>query len=189
MKKHVLISALLAVVFGISQAAFAGEIHDAVRAGDLAKVKILVAKDPGVVNEKDTRGRTPLHFASGSGNHEVISFLIVSGADINGGDDLGQTPLHLSAARGHRVTVNFLIAKGADRKAVCCDGRNLLYSAAAGGLVDLMDSLVKAGFLVEAPDRYGRTPLLKAAEAGSDAAVEPGRERHEPRLLSTDAAP
>jgi ankyrin repeat protein len=63
MIKRVLISALLAVVFGISAAAFASEIHEAVRAGDLAKIKALVVKDPKVVNEKDDRGRTPLHFA------------------------------------------------------------------------------------------------------------------------------
>jgi ankyrin repeat protein len=35
-----------------------------------------------------------------------------------------------------------------------------------------MDRLVKAGFPVDRADRYGRAPLLKAAEAGSDAAAE-----------------
>jgi ankyrin repeat protein len=68
--------------------------------------------------------------------------------------------------------VDVLIAKGADIKAVCRDGRTLLHCAAAGGLVELMDRLIEAGFPVDGPDRYGRTPLIKAAEAGSDKAAE-----------------
>jgi ankyrin repeat protein/L-ascorbate metabolism protein UlaG (beta-lactamase superfamily) len=35
-----------------------------------------------------------------------------------------------------------------------------------------MDRLAKAGYPVDTPDRYGRTPLLKAAEAGSDKGAE-----------------
>jgi ankyrin repeat protein/L-ascorbate metabolism protein UlaG (beta-lactamase superfamily) len=150
----------------------AGEIHDAVRAGDLAKIKALVAKDPKVVNEKEAEGGTPLHFASHSGNVEIIAFLLANKADIKAVDDLGRSPLHLAASAGHGETVDLLIAKGAETKAVCRDGRNLLHCAAAGGLVGLMERLVRDGFPVDGPDRYGRTPLLKAAEAGSDKAAE-----------------
>ena len=55
--------------------------------------------------------------------------------------------------------VDYLIARGADMKAVCRDGRTLLHCAAVGGLVELMDRLIKQGFPVDGPDRYGRTPL------------------------------
>lgn len=51
------IVAILALALVVLKAQ-AGEIHDAVQAGDLAKIKALMAKDPKVVNEKDTRGRT-----------------------------------------------------------------------------------------------------------------------------------
>ncbi len=64
------IFALLALLLFVSYVQSA-EIHDAVRAGDLAKIKALVAKDPRVVNEKDGRGRTALHFASYAGNREI----------------------------------------------------------------------------------------------------------------------
>src|SRR4030042_2888319 len=92
----------------------AQEIHDAVRAGDLAKVKALVAKDAKVVNEKDARGRTPLHFASYAGNREIVAFLIANGADVRATDPEGFTPLHWAASAGQADAAGALIAAGAD---------------------------------------------------------------------------
>jgi L-ascorbate metabolism protein UlaG (beta-lactamase superfamily) len=57
------------------------DIFGALRKGDIQTVKALVAKDPKVVNEKDTRGGTPLHFASNAGNREIVAFLIAKGAE------------------------------------------------------------------------------------------------------------
>jgi len=178
MTKRVAITVLMAMLAGLALAAFAGPIHDAVRAGDLAKVKALVAANPKVVNEKDARGRTPLHLASDAAKDDIarrnaiVEFLLANGANVNAADDLGQTPLHLAAAAGRMTTVDLLLARGADQKAVSRDGRTLLHRAAAGGLVDLMGRLLKTGFRVDGADRYGRTPLLDAAEAGSDVAAE-----------------
>jgi len=178
MTKRAAITVVIAMLAGLAPAAFAGPIHDAVRAGDLARVKALVAENPTVVNEKDARGRTPLHLASDAAKEDIarrnaiVEFLLANGADVNADDDLGQTPLHLAAAAGRIETVDLLLAKGANQKAVSRDGRTLMHRAAAGGLVSLMERLVKAGFSIDAPDRYGRTPLLAAAEAGSDVAAE-----------------
>jgi L-ascorbate metabolism protein UlaG (beta-lactamase superfamily) len=132
---------LTAMLAGLGLAAFAGPIHDAVRAGDLARVKALVAGSPKVVNEKDARGRTPLHIASQAARCEIADFLLDSGADVNAADDLGQMPLHLAAAAGQMETVDLLLAKGADPKAVSRDGRTLMHRAAAGGLLNLMERL------------------------------------------------
>ena len=50
MKKRMIVGILWAAVLTISPAAPAAQIHDAVRAGDLARIKALVASDPKVVN-------------------------------------------------------------------------------------------------------------------------------------------
>jgi ankyrin repeat protein/L-ascorbate metabolism protein UlaG (beta-lactamase superfamily) len=165
-------AAALAALILISHPAFAADIHEAVRAGDLAKVKTLVAADPKTIAELADLGKTPLHIAAAAGHAEIVSFLLAKGADIDAVDDLGQTPLHLAASAGHGETVDLLVTKGADPKAVCRDGRNLLHCVAAGGLVGWMERLIGLGLPVDGPDRYGRTPLFKAAEAGRDTVAE-----------------
>src|SRR4030042_3298659 len=92
----------------------AQEIHDAVRAGDLAKVKALVAGNIKVVNEKDVRGRIPLHFACGEGNMEIVAFLIAKGTDVKATDPDGFTPLHWAASEGKADAARALIKEGAD---------------------------------------------------------------------------
>jgi ankyrin repeat protein/L-ascorbate metabolism protein UlaG (beta-lactamase superfamily) len=177
MTKQVAVVALATLTVGLVAAGSAGPIHDAVRAGDLARVKALVAENPRLVNDKDARSRTPLHYGSGetsdaAGADAIVQFLLASGASVNAADELDLTPLHLAAAAGRMKTVDLLLARGADLKAASRDGRTLMHRAAAGGLVALMERLVKAGFAVDGADRYGRTPLLDAAEAGSDVAAE-----------------
>ena len=48
-----------------SSLAFCGEIHDAAKAGDLAKVKALLKENPNLVLSKEYKeGRTSLHMAA-----------------------------------------------------------------------------------------------------------------------------
>ena len=119
----------------------AGEIHVAVRAGDLAKIKALVAEDPKVVNEKDSRGRTPLHFASNAGHTEIIKFLIANGADVKATDPDGYTPLIWAASAGQADAARALIAGGADPNALCGPGVNALEAAFYGRRFPLLASL------------------------------------------------
>jgi len=112
MKEFIGISAFVLVLIGISSTACAGESHDAVRAGDLAKVRALVAKDARVVNEKDARGRTPLHFASHAGNLEIVAFLIASGADVKAVCRDGRSLLHCAAAGGLVELMDRLLKAG-----------------------------------------------------------------------------
>ncbi|MCG3109180.1 putative ankyrin repeat protein [Metallosphaera sp. J1] len=48
------------------------------------------------VNERDGKGRTPLHMAVDEGDEEMIRYLLRLGADPNARDDQGLTPLHLA---------------------------------------------------------------------------------------------
>ena len=117
MKKLIWLSTFFAVFLLVSQAALTAEIHDAVRAGDLAKVKELIAKDPKVVREKDASGRTPLHYASNSGNMEIVNILLTGGADVKATDPDGFTPLHWAASAGQADAARALIKAGADPNA------------------------------------------------------------------------
>ena len=117
MKRFAVSVIVLGGLLWFSRSAFPAEIHDAVRAGDLAKVKALAAKDPKVVNEKDARGRTPLHFACNSGNMGIVLFLIASGADVKATDPEGYTPLIWAVSAGQADATRALIAAGGDPNA------------------------------------------------------------------------
>ena len=61
------------------------ELHDAVRRGDLAAMKALLAADRSLANtrsEMDVRGTYPLHVAAESGQAGAARLLLDHGADV-----------------------------------------------------------------------------------------------------------
>jgi len=62
----------------------------------------------------DAKGNTPLHEAIALGDQELISLLIVKGANVNAANENGQTPLHLAVSRNNEFLVLFLLTNGAD---------------------------------------------------------------------------
>jgi ankyrin repeat protein/L-ascorbate metabolism protein UlaG (beta-lactamase superfamily) len=144
----------------------AGQIHEAVRAGDLAQVKALVAKDPKAVNERDARGRTPLHFASVVDNPDILAFLVANGADVKAADPDGFTPLHWAASEGRAGSAKALIAAGADPNARSARSVSVLESAFYGRHPEAVEALLQGGLKVEAKGEEGRAFLHRAAQAG-----------------------
>ncbi len=66
------------------------DAHSASRLGMIAKLRDLVAADPGMVHARGGDGQTPLHFAS---TVEVAEFLLANGAEIDARDvDHESTP-------------------------------------------------------------------------------------------------
>ncbi|NIO29795.1 MAG: hypothetical protein GTO29_14720 [Candidatus Latescibacteria bacterium] len=106
--------------------ALGGEIHRAIEAGDVARVKQILKSDPRAVNHQDNNQfrDLPIHVAAATGNIEIARLLLEAGADIDGGDSDNSTALGVAAMRKHGEMVAFLIEQGADinrrdRKADC----------------------------------------------------------------------
>ncbi|MFZ1084015.1 MAG: ankyrin repeat domain-containing protein [Terracidiphilus sp.] len=130
----------------VSPSAFCAPIHDAARAGDLAKVKALVKADPSLVSSKDDQyGQTPLHIAAFNDHKDVAEFLLASKADVNAKAKNGSTPLHLAAAKGNKDIVELLLANKADINAVDNEGWSPLHSAVIWDHKDVQDLLVAKG--------------------------------------------
>jgi hypothetical protein len=85
----------------------------AARAGDVARVKLLVASGADV-SARDAQGRTPLLEAAQAGSVPVVTALVAAGADVNASDNNGLTPLIESVRLGHEDVVRALLDAGAD---------------------------------------------------------------------------
>ncbi len=160
--------AFLVGLFSLCQAA---EIHQAAQAGDLAKVKELLAADPAVINAKDENGRTPLHFAAMARQLEVLQYLVEKGADLNALDNNGIAPLHTLARSGQTESARFLIEKGADIDIKDPVKLTPLNMAAESGLEAMVELLIEKGADIENKHAYGRTPLVGAARERGNISV------------------
>jgi ankyrin repeat protein len=76
------------------------DAQSASRLGMMAKLRELVAADPGLVRARGADGQTPLHFAS---TVEVAEFLLANGAEIDARDvDHESTPAQYMLRVGHK---------------------------------------------------------------------------------------
>ncbi len=167
---HTLITFGLAAVVLLPQTLDPGPIHEAARAGDLAAIRALVARDARLVDATDARGRTPLHAAVIDRHADAVGCLVELGADVNRRDGLQMTPLVVAAELGAEDAVTALLAAGADVDAAGPIGTPL-HRAAFHGRTTLVRLLLDAGADPEAVVR-DRTALHLAATTGQvDAAA------------------
>jgi ankyrin repeat protein len=97
-------------------------LHDAVRMGDLGKIRAFLIADPDLVSSKDETGRTPLHWAATmmywvakEDRQNVVKFLLTRRRiDVNAKSDDGATPLHDAVGNGQNQMVELLLAHNAD---------------------------------------------------------------------------
>ena len=113
------------------------------------------------VNAKDTiYGQTPLYWVESA---NILSRLIIAGADVHAKGNDGKTPLHIPRSVD---AINALLAAGADVDAKDNDGLTTLHyvtsappSSSEEIIVDIMKTLLAAGADVHINDNEGRTPL------------------------------
>jgi ankyrin repeat protein len=146
-------------LISFTAAAGAAEIHDAARAGDLAKVEFLLKRNPGLLEIADKRGCTPLHFACDGGHCELAALLIDRGADIHVRDVDGDTPLHWAAVAGRAEAAKLLISKGADVDARNMESATPLHYSILRGHKNLAELLIENGAAIDAQNYDGHAPL------------------------------
>merc|ERR1719510_2629115 len=74
-----------------------GELSEAVRKDELAKVWSLVEKKANL-NEQDETGQTPVYIAASMKETRCLKYLIDHGADVNIADEKGQTVYDIASS-------------------------------------------------------------------------------------------
>ncbi|CAK9159401.1 unnamed protein product [Ilex paraguariensis] len=98
-------------------------IHAFAREGDLEN--LLKCVESGVsVDQKDSEGRTPLHWAVDRGHLNITELLVSQSADVNAKDNEGQTPLHYATVCEREAIAEFLVKQNADADIKDNDGNS-----------------------------------------------------------------
>lgn len=136
------------------------EIACACQNGDLFLCKTLF-RNGACINQPDSAGFLPLHYASMNGHYEIIQFLLENGSDVTS-LLTGYPPLVLAARGGHSQVIQLLSLFGASVDDVGQAGAPPIVSAAAGCQNSCIETLLSLGAEINATDIDGNTPLHAA---------------------------
>ena len=139
------------------------DIIDAAQRGDVAKVKLLLAKDPLQARVSDSTGYSPFHWAAYSDDLEVFEVLAHSITDYLTLRTLkGLTCLHVACSTGSirvvRRILEHVCNSIGDINKVNNFHETALHLAAAAHLTEIVDLLLIRGADPKIKDKWGRTP-------------------------------
>ncbi|GFN96369.1 ankyrin-3 [Plakobranchus ocellatus] len=147
-------------------------IHDAVRDGDLERVKDLLHHFPEMRDFRDESNWTPLHLAASRGDVAILRWLITSDADTLSETSTGYTPMQVAAMNGHVNAMILLQAMGASIQGQTAEGHTALHLAAKNGHLECVKWLVANRASMTQEDKFGRSPLQLAQEFSCDACAD-----------------
>ena len=158
---------MVAILLSLAAQVAAGEIHEAIRRGDLPAVQRLVAADRTLLSAKDADGSPPLHVAAQAGNLEITKYLIDAGADVMAGDNENSNALHVAAIGANTAVIDLLLSKGLDVNSADVNGYNALLFAAGRNRWDIVKYLASKGAKLDCRSNGGTTLVHLAARRGN----------------------
>jgi ankyrin repeat protein len=184
MKKAISKLVVFIITFIFAQGLYAQEIFDAIRSGDLAKVKELVERDPQLLKGKNATSSTPLHVAADVDNVAIVKYLIEKGADVHALDFEPNTPLMYAGLE----TAKILVEKGADINYQNPFGRTVLWWTYFRGKKEAAEYLLDAGAKLPEEGTPSAYDLLRMAlRCGSMKFLEKSLRRGLDPLVESEA--
>ncbi|RSL60626.1 hypothetical protein CEP54_006655 [Fusarium duplospermum] len=165
--RHVLIKAL-SLVHGCPRTR---RIHQAAKQGDTTQMRQALREQPEAIEELDSCGKAPIHYAVMDDNVDVLEQLILAGADTIRRDFRRHTPLVLAVAFGHEEATQILLENDQCRHHIGIQddtGRTALHCAVEEVSLECVHMLLEAGASVEKRDFLGWTPLHYLARSQAD---------------------
>ena len=141
------------------------ELHDAVMAGDLAQVGVLI-KSGAVLDEKNSAGETALLLAVKHDKTAIAKALMAAGANINARAKNKDTPWLLAGASGRTEIIREMIPLKPDFSIRNRYGGNALIPACERGHVETIKLLLTTAIDVDHVNNLGWTCLLEIVILG-----------------------
>ena len=141
-------------------------LHCAVERKHADVVQVLI--DAGAdIETKNDEGRSPLHFASFSGELTTVNMLVKAGADVCATDARRDTCLIIAAYYGHTDTVRYLVSlPEVDLTHHGSRNHTALHCAVERKHADVVQVLIDAGADIETKNVQGCSPLHLASISG-----------------------
>ncbi|XP_046558367.1 putative ankyrin repeat protein RF_0381 [Haliotis rubra] len=142
-------------------------IMSAAENGHTGVVKLLLSKGCDVTS-LDDYGDSILHIACSGGRVDMVTFVLSLGHfDINSRGRFGRTPALVAAEKGHRQVLDFLVCEGGDLSLKDTEDDDILHVACVGGDVEMVKHILQMNVSnINSKGKYGRTPVMLAAEFG-----------------------
>ncbi|XP_046337772.2 ankyrin repeat domain-containing protein 17-like [Haliotis rufescens] len=144
------------------------DLHSATRTRDLSRVKLILSQGRADINCKEWIGRTPVMFAAGKGNIELVELLVRKGANVSLVDRFDNNILHSACLGGHVEVVKYVLSQDIVNinSRVWC-GRTPVMLAAENGHRVVVELLVNVGADVTLVDKKGDNLLHFASWGGN----------------------
>ena len=133
-----------------ARATGAQEIFEAIKGGDLARVKTVVGTDSRALNSLNNYNQTPLIVALQEKKTEIAEYLIASGADVNARDKAHAAPLSYAITGGLNNIAKQLIDRDADIDTPAMWDLRPLAFALEFGRLDIANMLIDKGAAIPA---------------------------------------
>lgn len=143
------------------------EFLTAVRKGDKKEAQRWIER--GAVVED---GAILVVAVRGSGDVELVRWLVERGAPVDQADSAGRSPLSWACGKRRSNVLSFLLKAGASIEQPDQLGRTPLHYAVFSGDAAVVAKLVDAGARVDVQDRLGTTPLMYACAKELPGVVE-----------------
>ncbi|KAK0406066.1 hypothetical protein QR680_018350 [Steinernema hermaphroditum] len=117
-----------------------------------------------LVNDKNSRGETPLHIAIMSSDQDSTHYLIQAGASSNIQDNAGNTPVHYLCKTFDEDIYRELL-ESPEALNWCLlnkEGYAAIHMAVKARKLALVDAMLEKGCLINMPDKQGYTPIMHA---------------------------
>ncbi|XP_067670660.1 serine/threonine-protein phosphatase 6 regulatory ankyrin repeat subunit A-like [Haliotis asinina] len=119
-------------------------------------------------------GNNILHVTCAGGHITTVKYILSkSSVNVNSRGKNERTAAMIAALSGHRDVFELLVSKGCDLLTTSHNSNNILHQACVGGDVGIVNYIVSAGIVdINSTGKYGRTPVMVAAEFGHIGVLE-----------------